>query len=180
MRGPLPSNDRGNTHTQTASWCHKPTLFFSLFSLILQGPHWKRRVQQFFYCCLFIGYRGKFSTQPFPSNDTGIFTESSRCLATIRGYTYRHRLMRGIISLGRWDGLRCRDKSTKFHKDWFGRSRVNVGDTQTDTCTHTRTATWSHKPTLIFQNRKVGYKGRNNTRYVTKMVQLNKSRQTGS
>jgi hypothetical protein len=28
-------------------------------------------------------------------------------------------------------GLRCNDMHTKFHKDWFSHSEVNVGDTQT-------------------------------------------------
>jgi hypothetical protein len=39
--------------------------------LIRHGPHWKRRVQQFFYCCLCIRYRGNVSTEPLPSNDKG-------------------------------------------------------------------------------------------------------------
>jgi hypothetical protein len=46
-----------------------------LLSLIWHGPHWKRRVQQFFYCCMCIRYRGNVSTEPLPSNDRGIFTE---------------------------------------------------------------------------------------------------------
>jgi hypothetical protein len=55
----------------------------------------------------------------------------SRCLATIQGYTYRHTDWWEGFLLGRWDGLRCRDIRTKFHKDWFRRSKVNKGDTQT-------------------------------------------------
>jgi hypothetical protein len=46
-----------------------------LLSLLQHGPHWKRRVQQFSYCCVCIRYRGKVSTEPLPSNDGGIFTE---------------------------------------------------------------------------------------------------------
>jgi hypothetical protein len=58
-----------------------------LLSLIRHGPHWKRRVQQFLYCCVCIRYRRNISTEnlpsndwriftePFPSNDKGIFTE---------------------------------------------------------------------------------------------------------
>jgi hypothetical protein len=46
-----------------------------LLSLIRHGPHWKRRVQQFFYCCVCIRYRGNVSTEPLPSNDKGIFTD---------------------------------------------------------------------------------------------------------
>jgi hypothetical protein len=41
-----------------------------LRSLIRRGPHWKRRVQQF-YCCVCIHYRGNVSTEPLPSNDRG-------------------------------------------------------------------------------------------------------------
>jgi hypothetical protein len=78
-------------------------------SLIRHGPHRKQRVQQWFYCCVCIRYRGNFSTEPLPSNDRGIFTEPlpsndkgiftkqlpsiargiflpSHCLATIRGF----------------------------------------------------------------------------------------------
>jgi hypothetical protein len=60
-----------------------------LLFLIRQGPHWKRRVQQFFYCCVCISYRGKVSTEPLPSNNKGNFTEPSSYLATRGGYTYR-------------------------------------------------------------------------------------------
>jgi hypothetical protein len=35
----------------------------------------KRRVQQFFYCCVCIRYCGNVSTEPLPSNDKVIFTE---------------------------------------------------------------------------------------------------------
>jgi hypothetical protein len=46
-----------------------------LLSLIQQGPHWIRRVQQSFYRCVCIRYRGSVPTKPLPSNDRGIFTE---------------------------------------------------------------------------------------------------------
>jgi hypothetical protein len=58
-----------------------------LLSLIRHGPHWRRRVQKFFYCCVCIvnevtflssrclaTIRGLF-TEPLPSNNKGIFTE---------------------------------------------------------------------------------------------------------
>jgi hypothetical protein len=45
-----------------------------LLSLIRHGPHLKRRVLQFFYCCVCIRYRGNVSTEPLPSNDRVIFT----------------------------------------------------------------------------------------------------------
>jgi hypothetical protein len=53
-----------------------------LLSLMRHGRHWKH-VQQFFYCCVCIRYRGKVSNEPLPSNYRGIFTEPNRCLATI-------------------------------------------------------------------------------------------------
>jgi hypothetical protein len=68
-----------------------------LLSLIRHGPHWKRRVQQFFYCCVCIRFRRNVSTEPLPRNDKGIFTEPSRCLPTKGGYTYRH--------TDWWDGI---------------------------------------------------------------------------
>jgi hypothetical protein len=79
-----------------------------LLSLIRHGPHWKRRIQQFFYCCVCIRYSDKFSTEPLPSNDKGIFTEQ-----LLNNYRERY----------------------------------------TDKHTYTHTATWSHKPTLFFQNK---------------------------
>jgi hypothetical protein len=40
-----------------------------LLSLIGQGPHRKRRDQQFLYCCACIHCRGNVFTEPMPSND---------------------------------------------------------------------------------------------------------------
>jgi hypothetical protein len=45
-----------------------------LLSFIRHGPHWKRRVQQFFWCVC-IRYRGNVYTETLPSNDRVIFTE---------------------------------------------------------------------------------------------------------
>jgi hypothetical protein len=39
------------------------------------GPHWKRRVQQFFHCAVCIRYRANVSTKQLPGNDMGMFTE---------------------------------------------------------------------------------------------------------
>jgi hypothetical protein len=91
-----------------------------LLSLIRHGPHWKRCVQQFFYCCVRVLYRGNIFTEPLPSNDRGIHIQTDR---------------RDFFKLGRWDWLRCRDIHTKFHKDWFRHSKVNRGDTQAHTHT---------------------------------------------
>jgi hypothetical protein len=46
-----------------------------LLSFIRLGPHWKRRVQQFFCCCVCIRHRGNVTTQLLPGNDGWIFTE---------------------------------------------------------------------------------------------------------
>jgi hypothetical protein len=79
-----------------------------LFSLTRHRPHWKRRVQQFFYCCVCIRYRGNVSTEPLPSNDRRIFTEPlssndkgiclpSRCHQRWGIHIQTHRLMGGIF-----------------------------------------------------------------------------------
>jgi hypothetical protein len=39
------------------------------FHSIRPGPQRKRRLQQFFYCCVFIHYRGNVFTEPLPSNN---------------------------------------------------------------------------------------------------------------
>jgi hypothetical protein len=68
----------------------------------------------------------------------------SRCLATIGGiHIQTHKLMRGIYEVSRWDGPRCHDIHTKFHKDWFRHSKVFSG-----WFTDTQTTWWSHKPKL--------------------------------
>jgi hypothetical protein len=59
-----------------------------LLSLRRHGPHWNRRVQQFFYCSVCIRYRGSVSTELLPSSDRGIFTEPLP--SSDRGYIYTH------------------------------------------------------------------------------------------
>jgi hypothetical protein len=63
-----------------------------LLSLIRHRPHWKRRVQQFFYCCASIHYRNNVSTEPLPSNDRGGFTDTHT-------HTHTCRQQRDLISL---------------------------------------------------------------------------------
>jgi hypothetical protein len=46
-----------------------------IFSLIRHESHRKRRIQQFFYCCVCIRYHGNVYTEPLPSNDRKGFTE---------------------------------------------------------------------------------------------------------
>jgi hypothetical protein len=56
---------------------------------------------------------GRHFTVPLPGND--------------RRGTHTHRLMGGVYEMQRWDGLRCHDIHTEFHKDWFRHSDVNRG-----------------------------------------------------
>jgi hypothetical protein len=44
-----------------------------------------------------------------------------------------HRLMGRIYEVRRWDGLRCHNIHTEFQKVWFGHSKVDRGDTYTQT-----------------------------------------------
>jgi hypothetical protein len=53
-----------------------------LLSLIRHGPYW-RRVQQFFYCCVCIRYRGNVPIEPLPSNDKGIHIQTHRLMGEI-------------------------------------------------------------------------------------------------
>jgi hypothetical protein len=103
--------------------------FKSLLSLIRHGPLRKWCVPQF-YCCVCIRCRRQFFTEKLPTNDKGF--SLSRCLASIREYTYRHRLMRGIYEVWRWDGIRCHDVHTRFLKDWFRHSKVTAGQVYID------------------------------------------------
>jgi hypothetical protein len=121
-----------------------------LLSLMRHGPHWKRRVQQFFYCCPCIRYRRKVSTEPLPSNDMGIFYRTEPLPSNEKGiHIQTHRLMGGFFNYAVEMGSVAVNIHTKFHKDRFKRSKVKrVGYTHT----HTRKATWSHKPAFFFRN----------------------------
>jgi hypothetical protein len=85
--------------------------------LMRHGPHRKRRVQQFFNCCVCICCRGNVFIDPFPSIERGIH--------------YRHGLMEETYKVRHWDGLRWHNIHIKFHKDWLGDSKADRGDTQT-------------------------------------------------
>jgi hypothetical protein len=63
-----------------------------LLSLIRHRPHSKRRVQQFFYCCVCIRYRGNVSTEPLPSNDREGHTDTHI-------HAHKHRQQHDLISL---------------------------------------------------------------------------------
>jgi hypothetical protein len=58
--------------------------------------------------------RGNIYTEPLLSNDKGLHIQT-------------HRQMGGIYEVRRLDGLRCHDIHTKFDKDWFRHSKVNMG-----------------------------------------------------
>jgi hypothetical protein len=100
------------------------------FPLIRHGPYRTRCLQQYFYFCLY-----SVSAVPLPSNYKGIHIQT-------------HRPMGGIYEVRRWDGLRCHDLHTKFHKDWVRHSEVYRRG-----YTDTQTVRWSHKPTFIVQNK---------------------------
>jgi hypothetical protein len=92
----------------------------TLSALKRHGQHRERRVQQFVYCCVCIRCRGKVFTEPLPTNDRRIHIQT-------------HRLMGGIYEIFCWDGLRCHDIHTNFHKDWFRHSKADSGTAGTPT-----------------------------------------------
>jgi hypothetical protein len=103
-----------------------------LLSLTRHGPHWKRRVQQFFYCCVCIRYRGKVSTEPLPSNDKGIFTEPLP--SNNRGiHIQTHRLMGGNFNLAVEMGSSATIYVPGFIKIGSGIQKLTGGDTHTHT-----------------------------------------------
>jgi hypothetical protein len=58
-------------------------------------------------------------------------TIPNHCLATTGDiHIQTHRLLAGIYEVCHWDGLRCPDTYTKFHRDWFRRSKADGADTQ--------------------------------------------------
>jgi hypothetical protein len=65
-----------------------------------------------------------------------------------------------IYELRIWDGVRCYDIHTKFHKDWFWHSEINwEGDARTATQTQTHTHRLEDdfiSLLLFFKTRKVG------------------------
>jgi hypothetical protein len=101
------------------------------------------RVQQYFYCCVCIRYRGNVSTEPLLSNDKEILP--SRCVANIRGFSLSHD--KGIFT----ETLPISDK---------GNFNEPLPSNDRGMCRHTQTATWSHKPTFNFQNKEKRLKRR--------------------
>jgi hypothetical protein len=86
---------------------------------LIQGPHRKRRVQQFFYCCLCIPCRVNVFTEPLPSNEWG-YTHTDCWEGFVK---YAVVMDSGAMII-----------HTKFHKDWFRHSNVGWGgggDSQT-------------------------------------------------
>jgi hypothetical protein len=79
----------------------------------------------FIVSCIYC--RGSVFTEPLPSND--------------RRDTHTDINMEGICEVRHWDGLRCHDVHTKFHKYWFRHSKVTGVLTGIDN-------TEIHKPTL--------------------------------
>jgi hypothetical protein len=75
--------------------------------------------------CVFVAVVTCFA-EPLRNNDMAIFTEP--LLSNDRGYTYRHRMIRGIYEARLWDAFRCRNIHVRatFHKVWFKYSEVNT------------------------------------------------------
>jgi hypothetical protein len=48
------------------------------FLLIWHGPHRKRSLKQFFYCCICVRCLWNVFTEPLPSNDKGIDIQTHR------------------------------------------------------------------------------------------------------
>jgi hypothetical protein len=60
-------------------WCGAPSLASNrILSIHTQGPHRKRCVQKFFYCCVCIRCRGNVFTKPLSSNVRGLHTQTRR------------------------------------------------------------------------------------------------------
>jgi hypothetical protein len=76
------------------------------FPLTRHGPHRKRRVQQFVYCCVCIRCRGNVFTEPMTGNDKGIH---------IHTQTDGKHLWSTPFS--------CHGIHTKFRKHWFRYSK---------------------------------------------------------
>jgi hypothetical protein len=84
------------------------------FPLIRHESHRKRRLEQFFCCCVCICCHGNVYSEPLPSNNRELHIQP-------------HRLMGGTYKERRSDGLRCHDNHTKFYNDWFRHSKVDRG-----------------------------------------------------
>jgi hypothetical protein len=124
VKSPLP-NETLLIKLSIQYWCYAPAHcsinnkkfwdeLMAYFPLKWHGPHRKWRLQQFFYCCVCIRCRDNIFTEPLSSNDSRIHIQT-------------HKLMGGIYEVSCWDGLRCNDVHTNFHKDWFSHSKINGG-----------------------------------------------------
>jgi hypothetical protein len=151
-----------------------------LFSLTRQGPRWKWRVQQFFYHCVCIRYRGNVSTELLPSNDRGSFTEplpssdgggiyfpwydtghiennasnNSSIVVCVFVTAVTFPPSRFLATKG--DFYRTEPLPSNY-KGIFTEP-LPSNDKWGYTDTHRQTTTCSHKPTQFFRSRKVGYK----------------------
>jgi hypothetical protein len=102
------------------------------FPLIRHWPYGRKwPVRRYFYCCVCIRCSRIVFTKPLPNNGSG---------ANIQ----KHRLMRRIYDVRRWDGLRCHNIHTKFNKDWFRHLKVDRKG-----YTGSQRAWWRHKPDFV-------------------------------
>jgi hypothetical protein len=134
---------------------------FACFPLIRHEPHRKRLLQQFFvgaetFYWVDIWQRygdTQTDTQTQASNNYSCFT--SCCLTTIPVKdTETNGMMGGVCEVCRWDGLRCHDIHTKFHKDWFRDSKVDSD--WVDPRTHREQGYPINLLSFLFKMKKVG------------------------
>jgi hypothetical protein len=111
-------------HPPNKKFCEEIIAHFPWYDT---GLHRKRRVQQLYFSCIFIA---------------AVAFLPSRCLAAIGEWTYILKLMGGIYEVCRWNGLRCHDTHTEFHKGGSAIYKLIGVDTQT--------AWGSHEPILMF------------------------------
>jgi hypothetical protein len=104
------------------------------FALIRHWPHRKRCVQQFFYCCICIRYRGNVFTHPLPRKDrrgTHIDMQTGG------------RFMKYAVVMG-WGAIICVP----------GFVMISSGIQKlAGIYTDTQRVWWCHQRTLIFQNK---------------------------
>jgi hypothetical protein len=84
------------------------------FPLVRHGSHRRRRVKQFFYCCVCIRCHGNFFIELLPikgRSDAGTNTQADEVRLS--------------------DGLKCHNLRTEFHKDWFTHPKFDKGNPQT-------------------------------------------------
>jgi hypothetical protein len=106
-----------------------------LLSLMRHGPHWKRRVQQFFYCCVCIRYRGNVSAESLPSNVRGKQTYTQTATWTHKPTLFFNKEIRLKIGHGSQRGPKPRmTVLAKASSKSSARSESQVRDARRNSC----------------------------------------------